>query len=429
MIIFVSILLLFIAVISNVLFAVALHRQSSSLNDTATNITDGQFNKTNSQFNNLTQPANSRIVIYNIPLFNEGSSYDNVTGHFIAPSDGHYWFHWSVGVPNRTMCNYTLTSHNLTLRIFKALNSYDGIDMLSRDNLVSLLKDQSLFIESSEPLYSDQWYQTAWLGFRLDTLMNPFISFSVTGTNFFSNSSVTMTFDTILVDTHNTWNIRSNGYVIPQTGIYFITYYASSSRTETQAIHLQVNNTSLLNYPYLNLRPGNETSSISYITSFHVGDIVSLFLSASDIVGNHFYQTSFSGFHYQPINSLLRIAWSVVNQKEVLNDTYPLPFNIILMNDGFGWHFQRNEFIAPENGLYYISVAGSNHQNYRLHLRVMLNSQTVCTLQREFPALNGPVTRSQASVVRLAQSDVLSIKQFPSYGVYQPFFTGFRLYL
>ena len=324
--------------------------------------------------------------------------------------------------------NTTLSVIRSTLNIGVNVNS---LDMTSRDDLMWLRKGQMLHVFSSSNVYSDALAQTTWVGMQLDSVMSPFIGFAVYGTGstaIFSGVYQLMSFQNVFIDTVGAWNYSQNTYVVPTSGIYFISFSATAyyGLNDSIIISLFVNskNTALQMYPSIwfgNIRVVNqETLSTALLINIQKGDRVGLYLS-----GRASYQASLSGFFYHCVNGLSNTAWFVVTNKGHFGIQNPLPFNIVLINQGNGWQNSQQKFVAPFGGLYYIYLTGY-HLEITYQLRVLLNTYTVVSLQQKFG--NGYPTRSSASIVRLNQYDKLSVMQPSGYRSTTVAFSGFRLF-
>ena len=380
-------------------------------------------------------PTSAGVVSYNSVTVNIGNAFNVSVSRFVAPADGYYWFHLSVGILNIFTANYAMVGGNTTLNVIRSTINIGvnnkSLDMTSRDDLMWLRKGQVLHVYSSSDVYSDALAQTTWIGMQLDSIMSPFIAFAVNGAGSTSLSSGVyqlMSFQNVFVDTIGAWNYSQNTFVAPRSGLYFISFSATASYGLTQniIISLFVNNknTALQNYPSIwfgNIRVVNqETLSTALLINFQKGDRVGLYLS-----GLATYQASLSGFFYNGVNGLNNTAWFVVTNNSYIGVQNPLPFNTVLVNQGNGWQRSQQKFVAPFAGLYYVYLTGY-HLETNYQLRVLLNGNTVVTLQQEFG--NGYPTRSSATLVRLNQYDKLSVVQPAGYTSNTVAFSGFRLF-
>ena len=376
--------------------------------------------------NNLPSPA-SPIIFDNISI-NEGFGFDTMLRSFFeVPQDGYYWLYLSVGIPFNKSCKCTINGQNISLSVFRtlAITGFDVTlqDIASRGNLLPLKKGQQLFANTSNALLKE----TTWFGFLLDNTMDVPVAFSLGNSRptalVTTSDSIIISFDTTFVDTHFAWNSTLSAYTIAVTGIYFIVYQGSTSSSvnSTQYLTIYVNSVSLYNivgFPASALdswsKTGSLTSAFAVLVRLNVGDKLSLYLQGRPIAlySDITYQTSFSGFLYQPLNGVSRIAWWVTSSNAFSGADSPIPMTSIILNEGysFGWR-KSNSVSAPDNGIYYVYMAGDAFSNNKIYLQLILNGRPVASLLCNLPVKGETVSRSKAVLLRLNTNDELYISQ------------------
>jgi hypothetical protein len=253
-------------------------------------------------------------------IINDGAGFDNVhRNRFVAPADGFYWFHMSVGIPAKKKCNVTMITGSDTLSVIRSVG-LDELIVTSRTGFMSLRKSQEVAMVSENALFSDRLMQTSWIGFRLDNIMSPFVALfigsngaSLEGRNLYGIQS--LVFNSVFIDTHNAWNVTNSVYKIPVTGFYFVSLQLDSINSCELYIELSAYGLYRFthnSYVIAQNGLGTRTFSKSLLIFFQVGDIIGLRFGVNKPCGslyiNETIQATLSLFLYQPIAGS-RIAW------------------------------------------------------------------------------------------------------------------------
>ena len=211
-----------------------------------------------------------------------------------------YWIHIAVDAPPFTptflqlsdksmsiYVNQTTTNVTVTLAISGVITAQPN----TRLNLITFSNSSAIY----------------WSACRIDTLFNPLIAFRVVST-ISMTSTGQVTFDVVLLNEGNAWNISANKFVAPYDGIYLFSFSGGILYQNGAVMYLSCEKTKLMRAPG------------SYGDWFFSGvDLVSktgiITLNATDPIHLHFTQTSylysdstyrpitFSGFYYNPIHS------------------------------------------------------------------------------------------------------------------------------
>ena len=174
--------------------------------------------------------ANVRIS-YDIINFDTAKAWDAVDNEYIAPFNGTYVISLSTGAfPEANhVVEIWVNNVHLTSNIFFS-NSYRGMDVISRIIITNLIVGDRLYTQfdtwSNEfySLYSSsRLHLTTLTGF----LYSPYRSIPISWwvgreEGFLNGEAYPFEFDYILVNEGNGWNLKSNKYLVPLAGVYYI---------------------------------------------------------------------------------------------------------------------------------------------------------------------------------------------------------------
>lgn len=342
---------------------------------------------------------------------NKGDAFNVSSSDFTAPEDGLYWFHLTATPAPNSPCDYRMVGTFQTPNVIRSTLTFKN-DTLSRDELQVVRHQQAVYINSDFPLQADPVSPAVWAGFRLDFAFNPLVAFLV-GITAPSNVAVQklIPFNTILVDTSNSWNLNTSTFVVPQAGAYFFTVQMATSAYVTNAIQLKVSGQDLAQLSSSSAtNSGPDTVSRSTMALLYPGDNVTGILVTGRLYSDIRYQTSLLGFLYSPRGSATKIAWSVHSSKTTCGPVDPVAFDYVLLNEGLAW-YTSNRLVVPKAGLYYINLSGFADTSSMLLVRVLLNGKPLMNVQRSAPAsrLVGYDSRARSAIVRLQVNDELRI--------------------
>jgi hypothetical protein len=119
--------------------------------------------------------AASNVLPFNQILVDTAGGFDSSKTTYTAKSSGFYLMHFSAGVPSYQRLAYYLRNGSTTPGIFLSHTSYNGQLVSSRHDIQYVSENQSLYMSSDYPLYSDSLLQTTWSGFNLDSLMDSLV--------------------------------------------------------------------------------------------------------------------------------------------------------------------------------------------------------------------------------------------------------------
>ena len=146
-----------------------------------------------------------------------------------------------------------------------------------------------------------------------------------------------MSFEKLLINLGEGWNLCTNQFVAPRSGVYFLSKSAASMPDDVAVIWLQINETNQFELPiYSGYFSGSDTASQSVMISVKSGDTVNLYLSLGILHGDANYQLSFLGFLYEPSQSP-RITWSLgfpFDEARYFYGPTDIIFQYVFVNEG-----------------------------------------------------------------------------------------------
>jgi hypothetical protein len=100
--------------------------------------------------------AASNVLPFNQVLVDTAGGFDSSMTTYTAKSSGFYLMHFSAGVPSYQRLAYYLRNGSTTPGIFLSHTSYNGQLVSSRHDIQYVSENQSLYMSSDYPLYSDR---------------------------------------------------------------------------------------------------------------------------------------------------------------------------------------------------------------------------------------------------------------------------------
>ena len=163
------------------------------------------------------------------------SSFNQNTNSLSTEKTGLYWMHMAIDVPPNVSCDAYLSSPIKTLSLVKSYPLSDK-DTMSRDAIIRMQSGVDMTMKSRFQ------FQTAyWAGFRIDTMMNPFVCFYVGRSTSYNKTGQITDFDQVLVNEGFGWNSTRSAFIAPRSGIYFFSFSVGLSSWQYAVVKLQVN--------------------------------------------------------------------------------------------------------------------------------------------------------------------------------------------
>ena len=141
--------------------------------------------------------------------------------------------------------------------------------------------------------------------------MNTVVLFRVARTSIYNITDNPISFDKLIINVGNSYDVCNYQFVAPVSGIYFFSWSSASVANTIHNIYFQVNGvTTSWRFIYGGYFNGSDTSSQSILLPLNSGDIAKLFLASGSFYSNINYPTAFKGFLYNPKHGQ-NIAWTL----------------------------------------------------------------------------------------------------------------------
>ena len=382
-------------------------------------------------------------IPFDTQVLNCNATFNNFTKLITIFQTGLYWFHFSAGIPTATRASVRLNGATNLAGIFKNNTAYTN-DQVTFDNLQWVSGLSSLSLSTDYSLYSGQYQQTAWLGFRLDTIMNPLVAFLVARDTPPNSqplpTGTLLNYNRIIVNEGNAWKSLNNSFIAPITGVYIFSYTAPSNASNECKISLYVNSVAT-RWVCLCESSHNdvEYTRVLAVVSLNVCDKVSFRVASNILYSDDHLLMSAQGFYYQPITNR-RVAWSVNKGQcgEFYGPITYLPYPVVSVNVGNVWNGNDNKVYISTAGTYFIDLnsffCGSAYGgNGNLKIQVMLNGQSIIYIAIP-SSITFCINRSRSVLYKLKSGDALWVTIPTSSGGYWSLnnglqtFAGFLLY-
>jgi hypothetical protein len=379
--------------------------------------------------------AASNVLPFNQVLVDTAGGFDSSMTTYTAKSSGFYLMHFSAGVPPYQRLAYYLRNGLTTPGIFLSHTSYNGQLVSSRHDIQYVSENQSLYMSSDYPLYSNGLLQTTWSGFNIDSLMDSLVVLRAARTSNFTGTTVV--FDEMLINVGQGWDQCSGSqFVVPRAGIYFLSWVSAFVSNGCGELMMYINSRF---YSETVLCAGNysgiDTSSRTTLLSLNTLDVITFFRYGSAIYSDMYYPTSFTGFLYEPKHNQ-QIAWTLsfpIGKRIYLYGPTVVNFTVVDLNAGSAWNVTSASIQVPISGLYYLTLAGVSYPvEYKFNMILTLNGQPFINVKEEVDNsvkdsyFNG---RSRSHVVHFERGDELVVIIPAGYNAFssrrQTSFSGF----
>ena len=357
--------------------------------------------------------ANSPVP-FEVLLIDTDEGFDSTKSIYTVKSAGLYFMHLSAGIPAYEMLRYTLRNASTSPNILLTHKAFNGEVVTSRDDVQYLSEGQAVYTSSDYTLYSDIMRQSTWSGFNLNNIMSHLIVFRVARSSPYSIDDSYIPFDKLLINIGQGWDSCNNQFVVPRSGIYFLSWSTASSPNTSQEVYLQVNYESkarsFITKDYYN---GIDTSSHSLLLPMDEGDKIKMYLArGTQVYSDGNYQTSLTGFLYEPVHRQI-VAWTlsftVGTQINILGPQI-VHFTAVLLDSYLVWNKESAKVVIPLDGVYYLRLSGGSNVG-QANLVLSVNGQQVMNVMEK---LEGDATgkwnlRSRSLIIRLQIGDELMV--------------------
>ena len=380
-------------------------------------------------------PEASSSVPYDDILVDTVGGFDIAKSKYTIHKTGFFFIHLSAGVPMRSYLNYALQNASSSPNVLLTHTAFDGELVTSRNDIQYLNKGQVIYMSSDYPLYSDSMLQTSWSGFSLSDVMNTVVLFRAARASPYYDINSTVPLDNFLITISLTWDECNNKLVIPRSGIYFLTWSSASLPNEMHIIHLVINGIwHARTMIYGGLYAGYDVSSQSVILRLNEGDTVHLSLHYGPVYSDNNYQSSLTGFLYEPKHGL-PIAWMFTFPDFVtFYGPVTLNFTVIDLDEGNVWNSSSASVRIPRNGFYFLSMSGLSWPvEYKFNMVLLVNGQLMMNVMEKIDTVRNNYynLRSRSLIKYLRETDELVVSIPNGYSGYNHYrqlsFSGFLI--
>ena len=387
--------------------------------------------------------AGASPITFDTQVLNCNATFHNVTKLVTVFQTGLYWFHFSAGIPNATRTSVRLNGATNKAGIFKNNTAFTN-DQSTVDNLQWVLGPSELSLSTDYNLDSGEYQQTAWLGFRLDTIMSPLVAFFVARESPMESQTLPnntlLNYDKVLVNEGNAWKSLNNTFIAPLAGVYIFSYTTPNNNSKQCKISIFINSFESFQACLCErIHDSVEFSRALAVVSLQANDIVSFHAGLTSVCSDDPFIMSVQGFYYNPISNR-QVVWSV-NKGLCGNFSGPiayLSYPVVFTNVGNAWNGNDSKVYINTAGTYFIDLnsyfcGSAFFGDGNLKIQAMLNGQTVIdiTIPR---IIKDCISRSRSVLYPLKEGDTLWVTIPTSSGGYWSnerglqSFAGFLLY-
>lgn len=359
--------------------------------------------------------------------------FDLPASSFVAPQSGLYFFTVSVGAPSLRQVDVRMKGAYPEVAILRRSNSQQGVDVLSRQSMISLGSNSAVYLTSEQgDLYSDVEKQTSFAGFSLTDAMDTDSAFFVARRTEEVSSGRMIFNQRYTLSPH--WNENTNRFRCPNTGVYYFSFSSGLNPRRTARLQLQGasrvveltrTNTIHNNYDFV---------SREVLLNCRVGDLVSVNLLTGESFSGFENQASFLGFQYKPrYASNTPIAWAAYRSRSLSSSAFTQLVTYDIVDVNLGNAFQNNQFRSPIKGIYYISLSAGALRQQPVNLNLRRNNAQFLDVYRFGTNHNGEDTFGHSYIIQLNVGDTLQVQAQENTGFYsdqylQTSFFGFLIY-
>ena len=240
---------------------------------------------------------------------NVGRMWDSNTHKFTMKAEqGVFYVAMDAGVLRDKALNFMLMKSNQPFT--SCSHTYTGsywTDSTGRDIIMRLNESETLHFTSSTGLYSDSWVYTNIAIFNIAELMssdNDPVVFSVARNSMLRGNVNPVIFNQILLNDYSHFNVSTNKFTAPSSGIYYFTLSVGVSSGLPVELMLYVNNvpfTSIIRES--TARTGTDVIGRSIMMNLNKSDTVHVGNKRNTLVySSQLLETSFAGFKYEPVH-------------------------------------------------------------------------------------------------------------------------------
>ena len=356
---------------------------------------------------NSSVQAPSVPFIFDQLIAQRGQSYNLTTGYFKPQVSGTYVFHLSSAIPPLKPINLAIQKNSVYANIYRTTISHNGWDTTSRNAIYNLAKDTQIYLNLSFGFAGcGPMRQASWSVFLLDNLVQPLVTFWVGRTSSLTTIGK-IDYTSMIVNVGSAWDMTTNKFTAPYNGVYVFSLNCGALGGQGYDVYVYVNNVVTHAMALTSTsHNGIDISSRTFAISLMAGDVVFSGLSWGMLFSDTGYETSFSGFLYEPRN-VLKVIWSVHQTTNTNSQSNPLPFDDVAVNVGNGWNAVTNKFAAPHSGVYQLHLTLTSNVPVQGQLNFLLvwNNVNYANIFIDKTNQNGRETRSRSIMIDASAGD------------------------
>jgi hypothetical protein len=233
--------------------------------------------------------------------------------------------------------------------------------------------------------------------------------FSAARTSSFVTSAAQLPYNVILVDTENGFDASKTYYTVQQAGYYM--FHFSAGVPAFQRLNMALRNAS--STPNIILT--HTTFDGAVVTSRddiqYVNEGQRLYISSDyPLMSDSMMQTSWSGLRLDGLYSPLILFRAA--RTTTLQTVGNVTFDKMLINVGGGWDACNSRFVAPQDGIYFLSWSSASVRNTTHSVSLYLNNYD--TLYIELPVYSGfydgSDTATHSALLQLRVGDFVALR-------------------
>ena len=211
-----------------------------------------------------------------------------------------YWMHIAVDAPPFTPSTLQLSDKSMSIYVNQTTTNVTVT--LAMSGVITVRSNTQLNLitfSNSSAIY--------WSAFRIDNLVYPLIAFRVVRTTSLTSMGQ-ITFDMVLLNEGNAWNITGDKFMAPYDGIYLFSFSGGIRYQQGAVLYLARNTATLMRAPgaYGDIfQSGVDMVSKTCLLNLNATDLIHLnLIQRSFLYSDSTYRPiTFSGFYYNPIRS------------------------------------------------------------------------------------------------------------------------------
>jgi len=363
---------------------------------------------------------------------NTDNSYSIEDGDFTAGFTGHYFMAFNLGALATNPINVYLRGDTpAPLGGRRSSTNHIGRDSINSHMIIPMNEGDKvrLVAGADTSVSADAGKPTSWAAFNVEDIGPVFSMFSY-GINIpVISPQNNLIFDVAITDVNSGYDPATGVFSPRFNGVYLLTYgtgvdnslanravdvsLACSGTCGTGFVTTKITRTHL-NYF------GLDTLSRAAIVNLQVGASITV-SSSNDTWSSSALQTSFSGLYYNPTDASNKVAWYVARDSSWSDSLAldPVPFNRVVVNEGFGWGAEvSNYFTVPVTGYYLVTMSAGAEAQRRVDMRLYQDDAYIADVYRQSLIHDGEDTISRTGIFFFKQGERLRMRAIGNTSLY-----------